>query len=247
MDFFIGDMTAGVFYGIIGIKMCGLASRTGETPERLLAVCFLGWSVAYLLYMPLFALPNGLFPPIIGVCEAAADVIGNSACGVFILVVFRRQEVWARCLTVAAIACLVCGASGRVPMGDADMLAVIRSPFYWMYQGGFTVLIFWLGAEAVATYIGATRRRRIGLCDAITCNRYLLVSIAATLWITAELMEVSETVIFGLTGKWNPLMDHLLGVAEFASIAMIWLAFIPPTFYQNWIESSEKQLEGAEA
>jgi hypothetical protein len=247
LEFFIGDATAGVFYGIIGIKMCGVASRTGEMPERLLAVCFLGWSVAYLLYLPVFALPNGLFPPIIGVCAWAADVIGNSALGGFILVVFRRQEVWARCLTVAAIACLVGGAVGRVPMGDADIVAVIRSPFYWMYQGGFTVLIFWLGAEAVATYIGATRRRRIGLCAAIICNRYLLVSIAATLWIIVELMEVSGTVIFALTGKWNPLTDRFLGVGEFASIITIWLAFIPPRFYQNWIESSEKQLEGVES
>ena len=132
-------------------------------------------------------------------------------------------------------------------MGDADIVAVIRSPFYWMYQGGFTVLIFWLGAEAVAAYIGATRRRRIGLCAAMTCNRYLLVSIAATLWIIVELMEVSGTVIFALTEEWNPLTDRLLGVGEFASIVTIWLAFIPPMFYQNWIESSEKQLQGAES
>jgi len=246
MEFFIGDTTAGVFYGIIGVKMCGLASRTGETPERMLAVCFLGWSVAYLTFLPFFQLPDGSWPLALSICSTLVDAIGYVACGLFTLAVFRRQEVWARWLIAIAVACLVGGVSGSFWIGDPEMNSPLNNPFYWLYSGGGVALFGWLAGETFTAYAGARRRWKLGLCTRMVCNRYLLLGLAATLWVTVAVLAASDFIVFALTESWFPPINYLLGVAEFASIVMVWLAFIPPTFYQNWIESAEKRLDGAE-
>jgi hypothetical protein len=40
-------------------------------------------------------------------------------------------------------------------------------------------------------------------------------------------MQVSKSI--------SMVSDALLGGTEFASVAVLWLAFFPPTFYTNWI------------
>ncbi len=248
MEFFIGDISAGVFYLIIGIKMCGLASRTGETPERMLAVCFLGWSVAYLSYLPFFKLPDGSWPLALTIGSTLMDAIAYVACGVFTLAVFRRQEVWARWLIAMAVACLVGGISGSFWVGDVEVDSPLGNPFfYWLYWGGGVALFGWLAGETFTSHACAKRRWQLGLCTRMVCNRYLLLGLAATLWVTVAVLSASDYIVFALTGSWFRPINYLLGVAEFASIVMIWLAFIPPTFYQNWIESAERRLEGAES
>ena len=246
MPLYIGEISAGVFYGIIGIKMCGLASRTGETPERMLAVCFLGWSVAYLSYLPPFARPDGSFPLALSICATLVDAIAYVACGLFTLVVFRRQEVWARWLIAMAVACLVGGVLGSFWVGDLDLTLPLSNPFYWLYTAGFVTLYAWLAAETFSAYAGARRRWRLGLCSRMVYNRYLLLGLAATLWFTVEVLAASDYIVFALTGSWFPPINYLVGVAEFASIAMIWVAFIPPTFYQHWIDGTAPVAKAAE-
>jgi len=246
MEFFIGDMTAGVFYGIIGVKMCGLASRTGEMPERMLAVCFLGWSAAYLTFLPFFQHSDGSWPVALSICSTLVDAIAYVACGLFTLAVFRRQEVWARWLIAMAVACLIGGVSGSFWVGDVEVNSPLNNPFYWLYSGGGVALFGWLAGETFTAYAGARRRWKLGLCTRMVCNRYLLLGLAATLWVTVAVLAASDFIVFALTESWFPPINYLLGVAEFASIVMVWLAFIPPTFYQNWIESAEKRLDGAE-
>ena len=108
-------------------------------------------------------------------------------------------------------------------------------------------LFGWLAAETFTTYAGAKRRWRLGLCSRMVCNRYLLLGLAATSWITVLVLAGSDYIVFALTESWFLPFDYLLGVIEFASIVMIWLAFIPPTFYQNWIDGTApvaKAVEG---
>ncbi len=123
------------------------------------------------------------------------------------------------------------------------MITVISSPFIWLYRGSCAVLFYWLGVEAVIAYGGATRRRRIGLCGAMMCNRFFLFSLAAITLATVEVVDAYDNAIFALTGNWFPPMDYLLGVIECSSVAMFWLVFLPPRFYRNWIESHDKQPE----
>ena len=247
MEFFIGDISAGVFYGIIGIKMCGLASRTGETPERMLAVCFLGWSVACLGFLPFFKLPDGSFPLALIIGATFADAIAYVACGVFTLAVFRRQEVWARWLIAMAVAFLVGGVSGSFWVGDLELTSPLSNPFYWLHRVGGVMLFGWLAGETVTAYAGARRRWQLGLCTRMVCNRYLLLGLAATLWVTVEVLAAADYIVFAVTGSWTPPIDYLLGVAEFTSIVMIWLAFLPPTFYQNWIDGTAPATEAVES
>ena len=78
---------------------------------------------------------------------------------------------------------------------------------------------------------------------AALCNQFLLVSLAATMWVIVEVLEAYDTTVFALTGIWFPPMDYLLGAVESTSFAMFWLVFLPPRFYRNWIESHDRQLE----
>ncbi len=113
--------------------------------------------------------------------------------------------------------------------------------------GGGVALFGWLAGETFTAYAGARRRWQLGLCTRMVCNRYLLLGLAATLWVTVAVLAAADYIVFAMTESWFPPINYLLGVAEFASIIMIWLAFIPPMFYQNWIESAERRLEGAES
>ena len=202
--------------------------------------------MAYLGYLPFFKLPDGSWPLALIICATFADAIAYVACSVFTLVVFRRQEVWARWLIAMAVACLVGGISGSFWVGDMEVDSPLGNPFYWLYWVGGVALFGWLAGETFTSYAGAKRRWQLGLCTRMICNRYLLLGLAASLWVTAAVLAASDYIVFALTGSWFPPINYLMGAAEFASIVMVWLAFVPPTFYLNWIESAEKRLDGAQ-
>jgi hypothetical protein len=166
------------------------------------------------------------------------DAIAYVACGVFTLAVFRRQEVWARWLFAMAVVCLVGGVSGSFWVGDVEVDSPLSNPFYWLYVAGGVALFGWLAGETFVSYAGAKRRWRLGLCTRMVCNRYLLLGLAASLWVTVAVLSAADYVVFGLTESWYPPINYLLGVAEFTSIVMIWLAFAPPKFYQHWIDGT---------
>jgi hypothetical protein len=168
------------------------------------------------------------------------DAIAYVALGLFTLAVFRRQEVWARWVIAMAAVCLMGGASGSFWVGDVDMASPLSNPFYWLYWGGGVALFGWLAAETFIAYASARRRWQLGLCTRMDCNRFFLFGLAATLWVTVEVLVTFDNIVFALTESWLPPIEPLMGVAEFASIVMIWLAFLPPTFYQNWIESTQE-------
>ena len=108
-------------------------------------------------------------------------------------------------------------------------------------------LFGWRAGETFAAYAAARRRWQLGLCTRMVCNRYLLLGLAASLWVTTAVLSASDYIVFALTGSWSRPIDYVLGVVEFASIATVWLAFIPPTFYQHWIDGTApvaKAVEG---
>ena len=47
---YIGELLAGIFYFVAGVRLLRLASRTGEAPERLLGLLFLFAGISYLVY-----------------------------------------------------------------------------------------------------------------------------------------------------------------------------------------------------
>ncbi len=131
--------------------------------------------------------------------------------------------------------------------GDMEVDSPLSNPFYWLYCAGGVALFGWLAGETFVSYAGAKRRWQLGLCTRMVCNRYLLLGLAASLWVSVAVLSASDYVVFALTESWYSPINYLLGAAEFTSIVMIWLAFVPPTFYQHWIDGTApvaKAVEG---
>jgi hypothetical protein len=45
-------------------------------------------------------------------------------------------------------------------------------------------------------------------------------------------------VHYGQTGEFAAIWDRLVGVAEISSIAVIWVVFFAPAFYQRWVNGN---------
>jgi hypothetical protein len=102
-----------------------------------------------------------------------------------------------------------------------------------------------MGAEGVSQYLKARQRLRLGLCEPLVCNRYLLWSLTAAFWLAMEAVVAANDVTYELTGVWPASLDLLLGIFEFSGIALIWFVFFPPRFYQRWLDdSAETALAG---
>ena len=115
--------------------------------------------------------------------------------------------------------------------------------FYWPYFVGYTAACVWVTAEACIAYASARKRLAIGLCEPIVANRYLLWGAFGAFQVLAcgavVLVDVLTLYEGGIT-RWS---DFLLGGCEIGSVAMLWLAFFPPSIYRNWIGASNTAAE----
>jgi len=84
------------------------------------------------------------------------------------------------------------------------------------------------------SYQNATKRRRLGLCDALLCNRFLLWGLAGVAWATLEFVSFAREMELELTGRLSTIIDLLMGACEFVPVVLVWLAFFPPVAYRNW-------------
>jgi hypothetical protein len=75
----------------------------------------------------------------------------------------------------------------------------------------------------------------LGLCDPLVCNRYLIWGITGIVWTAYSWILLYQTVEFEANGFWSIAVDRTNGVVEATGVALIWLIFFPPRFYQRWI------------
>jgi hypothetical protein len=245
MEFYWGEIISGIFYAVVGVRMCSLSARNRQLPECLLALSFLSWAAGYLIaYIP-------LLPGLESMLEASSilalvfDGLGTIACAAFILVVFRSDSKWAPWLIVAFAALIIGGLWGSFWFGDVDIESLSTNPFYWFDWVGYTGVFTWLSIETFSAYSSSKRRRLLGLCGPMVCNRYLLMGLGAAFWIAVSFAVAADNVVHAITGSWIPALDYSLGVFEFISLAMFWLAFLPPATYRSWIESTSSPIEVA--
>jgi hypothetical protein len=99
-------------------------------------------------------------------------------------------------------------------------------------------LTLWTLTEGFHHYRMARARMRLGLCEPLVCNRYLLWGLTGVLWLTLEAVVVVNDVTYELTGAWTASLGRLVGTVELGGIALVWLVFFPPRFYQRWIDAS---------
>jgi hypothetical protein len=95
--------------------------------------------------------------------------------------------------------------------------------------------LLWGSGEALRYWDQMRRRVRLGLADAVVCNRFLLWGIGAGAAGLGSLVGVVAQVASGQTSQqipWVLASSSLHGLV--AAIAM-WLAFLPPDAYTRWV------------
>jgi hypothetical protein len=112
----------------------------------------------------------------------------------------------------------------------------LDDPNYLLGWVGYSVPCFWMCCEGANSYAAAKKRVRIGLCDPIVSNRYLLFAGFGFCQIIGSALELVWAYENSTAGVASSFADGLLGAAEIASVATLWLAFFPPRVYRRWID-----------
>ncbi len=243
---YIGELLGGFVYLFVGLRLVWLGQRTGEAPERLLGACFVLVGVSAFLYV----LPN--FPAFASlwtslnfagrVCVIPYTVIF----ALFTWRVFRPEASWGGWLVWATAISLVIAVGGSAMSGDWEGFS-IRTGWFWLEWVGYTLPFGWAGAEAFVQFGYARRRVRLGLCEPLVCNRYLLWALFGVMQVCLCLVILPQYYEYETTNQFGATWDTLYGGAGVVSLVMIWLVFFPPAFYQRWVERAAPAMTTAES
>jgi hypothetical protein len=225
--------------GALAARLLGLAARTRRAPEL-----FLGFAMAFPLVGYMFgvvgtAIGRGI--PARWVAEVAGTFcdLGFVATVGFVWLVFRRQERWAKALSLL----LSCG--------------FVAMPFvnhFVAWEGGVpsalvarsvlrTFCYSWAALESLR-YAGLMRRRvRFGLAEPLVADRFSLWGLAH-LGLALMLLFVMFGVKLHLSGAHFASIFTFLGfsIGLIAAVPFI-LSFFPPDRYVLYIERRYRRLE----
>ena len=230
---YVTQLLAAVFFLVVGVRLLRLSRRTGEAPEKLLGIYFFlaGWGYVGWLLPTIFHLEAMVDP--IDLSAWALYSIGVIPFMLFARLVFRPDAAWANWMVRACTLLLIAGMAMWIVQGHDYY--VIDSPWYWCVWLGYASPCIWVTIEAFVCYAGANRRVRVGLCDPIVANRYLLFGWFGVFQTFACITDILVTLDYTANQTLSGGLDGLLGAMEMAGIVMLSLAFFPPAFYQRWI------------
>jgi len=233
---YLGDVIAGLVFFVAGARLLRLAVQSGRTPERLLTASFLLWGLAYALYDIPYALADddSVRMPFFLAARITLDM-GAVGFALFTRCVFRSQERWATWLVAGTALCLIAGVAGSVWVGDWEGVRPLSNPWYWLERLAAVVPSAWMAIEGLHHYVRARQRRRIGLCDPLVCNRFLLWGVSGALWVMLELVLFPQEIGHEISQEFCTSLGVLSGSLEVVPVALIWLTFFPPTFYRRWV------------
>ncbi len=233
-----GNGVAWAVYLFAGVRLYLLSQRTRQAPELLIALTFLFWVLSYLFYDLPYAVVRveALVPAVCAYASLIALALGNVALALFIRAVFRRGARWATWLVGAIAVCSFVGVVGSGWVGDWEGINPLANRWYWLEWSGGFVPVAWMSAEGFAQYFRARRRLKLGLCEPLACNRFLLWGIAGALWMMLEAISSANDYVNALTGRWSELLNFGVAVFEAVPVAVICLVFFPPAAYRRWLE-----------
>ncbi|HXV36036.1 MAG TPA: hypothetical protein VEC18_02740 [Myxococcota bacterium] len=236
------EALTGIVYLLVGLRLYALSQRTRLDPEWMIAAAFLLWTVCYAFHELAYLLAPAGEPqqPLTAFIALLALNAGNIAFALFTRVVFRARERWAGWLVAAIALGHVLGAAGSAWVGDWGQIDPLANPAYWPQSAAATATAIWMGVEGFLHYTSARRRRKIGLCDAITCHNFLLWCLVGVLWAVLEGVLVVQDLVYVSVGDWSDALGLANGVLELVPIALIWLVFFPPAAYRRWVEGAAR-------
>jgi len=228
----IGELTAGIIYLIVGIRLARLASRTGERPERLLSNMFFFTAISYAFYVvPLISSAEALWTPF-NFAGRVSYLPAPILVALFTRDVFRSESRLSTFMVYATAVLLVVGLCGSMMVNDWEGFE-LGSPFFWLEWVGYTIPYAWAGFEAFGQYLPSRRRRRLGLCDPMVCNRLLLWGLFGAIQVGLSLVLLQMYAEFATDSAFSTLTDGLAGVLEVISLTLVWFVFFPPRFYRK--------------
>jgi len=235
---FIMEIIAGAIFFCVGIRLYRLSRRTRQAPEYLVALTFLAWAFSFAIYdIPYLFTPEGEpIAPAAAYGSLLAVNVGNIGLALFTREVFRKRERWALWLVVAIASLLVCGSVGTAWVGDWEQTDPVANPGYWLQTVGGLAPSVWMCVEGFGHYRSARLRRRLGLCDPLTCQNFLLWGVAGALWMGLEFVLVAQDHFYLSAGELSGALGIANGLLELVPIALMWLVFFPPAAYRRWIE-----------
>jgi hypothetical protein len=242
---YTGEVICGFVYLFVGVRLYLLSRHTGHAPEVLIAASFLLWMLSYAFWDIPFAFVDSeeAIPAVFSYGSQIALVSGNVVLAFFIRAVFRPDARWAKWLVAAVAVSSLAGLTGMASMGDWAGRNPLANPWYWLEFFGSVALTAWMGAEGLAQYFKTRKQLKLGLCEPMVCNRFLLWGIAGSLWLTLEVVVTASDLVYAYTGYWSELLG--LGTAFFdvAPITVVWFVFFPPKFYCRWVEGRGKRAD----
>ena len=103
-----------------------------------------------------------------------------------------------------------------------------------------------MASEGFGQYRTARQRLRLGLCEPLVCNRYLLWGLVGAIWMIWEVASTAQLIEYQIIQVWSATMDSLVGGLEIGAIALIWLVFFPPAVDRRWINRAAPAAVAAE-
>jgi hypothetical protein len=158
---------------------------------------------------------------------------------------FRPDTAWANWMVGSCTLLLFAGTTMGI-VQDSDYY-VVENPWFWCTWLGYTIPCLWVSVEAFLSYARANRRVRVGLCDRVVANRYLLFGCFGAFQTFACVADIFEVMDYAADKPVSGEIDLLFGVLEMAAIVMLFFAFFPPAFYRSWIRGAApvaKAVEG---
>lgn len=231
----LAAVISGLSFLVVALGLLLRASQTGAAPERLLGVAFLLIATSYVFSVVPYAFEiEPLLAPfsLVSRITYAVSVISIA---VFTLRVLQSDETWTRSLVYGSALLMAAGIGLTVLEDDLSGFNPLRSYGYWLEWTGLLLPFVWLGLAAFAHFGRAREQVRLGLCDPIVSNRFLLLSLFGLFEVCGFFVEVALYIISESQQIWTAGMDLLYAVPDLLSVVAVWLAFFPPALYRKWI------------
>jgi len=231
---YIISSVAGCFYLIACYRLLQLSWHSGERPEFWLGIYLGAAGQWYLLYSAPYFLGLEVLPSLIEQGVEWIYAVGVIPYLLFIRSTFRPGCGWATALTLVSTLLLIGGAAAASLGGDFSNS--IDDPAYLTEWMGYTIPSVWMCCEGFGSHSAAQKRVRMGLCEPVVANRYLLFAYFGVCQVAACAADLLWAQENSSEGAWSELANGLLSGTEIASVAALWLAFFPPLFYRRRIE-----------
>lgn len=220
---------------VVGVRLLALASRSRQLPELaigagLLLMAGIGYP-ALTVGLMLREAPD-LQAALVAV-SGLAGVFGQTGVAIFNWRVFRPEERWPFLVTFAigAGSATIWLWQGFGP-GWSSFARTQHGPWSLQQLCGF-VTMGWGSFESILYYTKLKKRLALGLADPLVTDRLRLWGIAmGCAFASTAIAGVLRASGVKMTGEVTGLFVGPLGIA---SAAAMWLAFLPPHRYVNWV------------